>query len=357
MMEKDQLKGTGLESVSLNAGKVSADDKRIINCESDTNQLLPLRYPWAWTKYINACANHWMPTEINMNADAALWKRADGLTEQERKAFEYFLAFAVISDSVVGNNLVFVIHRFVTNPECRQYISRQIFEESLHVYSYQHIIESLGMQESNIYNLYREVPCIANKIDWALKHTRSLAREDFKTGTKEADQQFLKDLVAFYVVYEGLFFYVGFVSTFALGRRNKMSGSSEQYQYIFRDESMHVNFGIDVINQIAHENPHLWTKGLKQEIKSMIKEGVALESEYAKVALASGMLGLNAQNLEQYLKFIANRRCMQLGINLIYKNFSNPFPWMSEMLDLKKEKNFFETRVTEYQTGGALEWG
>ncbi len=178
----------------------------------------------------------------------------------------------------------------------------------------------------------------------------------FQTGTPENDRRLLRDLIAFYVVFEGIFFYVGFTQVLSMGRRNKMTGTSEQFQYILRDESMHLNFGIDVINQIKIENPHLWTEDFKQEIIAMIHEGVDLEYNYAVDTMPRGILGLNAEMFKEYLQFIANRRCAQIGLPQQFPGATNPFPWMSEIMDLKKEKNFFETRVIEYQTGGALSW-
>ena len=176
------------------------------------------------------------------------------------------------------------------------------------------------------------------------------------TGTPEADQRLLRDLIAFYVIFEGIFFYVGFTQILSMGRRNKMTGTAEQFQYILRDESMHMNFGIDVINQIKIENPHLWGADFQQEITTLITDAVDIEIQYAHDTMPRGVLGLNAPMFEEYLKFIANRRCHQIGLTEQYAGAQNPFPWMSEILDLKKEKNFFETRVTEYQTGGALSW-
>ena len=347
---------TGLENIELGASRIRVDDKKIINCRADLNQLVPFKYSWAWDKYLTACANHWMPNEINMAADIALWKNPQGLTEDERTIVKRSLGYFSTADSLVANNLVLAIYRHITNPECRQYLLRQAFEEALHTHSYQHIIESLGLEESEVFNMYREVPAVANKAAWSIPYTRDLSDPNFKTGTTETNQQLLRTLIAFYVVTEGLFFYVGFTQILAMGRRGKMTGTSEQFQYILRDESMHVNFGIDVINQIKIENPDTWTDQFKQEVVNMIKEGVEIECQYAIDTMPRGILGLNAKMFDEYLKYIANRRALQLGLDEIYDNVSNPFPWMSEMMDLKKEKNFFETRVIEYQTGGSLQW-
>ncbi|AFL74223.1 ribonucleotide-diphosphate reductase subunit beta [Thiocystis violascens] len=347
---------TGLESLELGAGRVRVDDKKIINCRADLNQLVPFKYDWAWQKYLDACANHWMPQEINMNADIALWRDPNGLTDDERTIVKRNLGFFSTADSLVANNLVLAVYRHISNPECRQYLLRQAFEEALHTHAYQYVVESLGLDEGEIFNMYREVPSVARKAEWALPYTQHLADPHFNTGTRENDQTLLRELVAFYVIFEGIFFYVGFVQVLSMGRRNKMTGTAEQFQYILRDESMHMNFGIDVINQIKIENPHLWTPEFREELVTMIRDAVAMESRYAHDTMPRGVLGLNAPMFEEYLQFIANRRCAQIGLPEQYPGASNPFPWMSEVLDLKKEKNFFETRVTEYQTGGALNW-
>jgi ribonucleoside-diphosphate reductase beta chain len=347
---------TGLETLEIGAARVQVDDKKIINCRADLNQLVPFKYKWAWEKYLAACANHWMPQEVNMSADIALWRDAKGLSEDERLIIERSLGFFSTADSLVANNLVLAVYRHITNPECRQYLLRQAFEEALHTHAYQYVIESLGMDEARLFNMYRELPTVAKKTEWALPFTQSLADPNFRTGTPENDQRLLRDLIAFYVVFEGIFFYVGFSQILSMGRRNKMTGTAEQFQYILRDESMHLNFGIDVINQIKLENPHLWTPEFKRYVIDLVKEGVDLEYQYALDTMPRGILGLNANMMWDYLRFIGNRRLAQIGLPEQYPGVSNPLPWMSEIIDLKKEKNFFETRVTEYQTGGILNW-
>ncbi len=356
VQQTEQSGVTGLEEVEFGAGRISVDDKQMINCRADLNQLVPFKYQWAWQKYLDACANHWMPQEVNMTADIALWKSADGLTEDERVIIKRNLGFFASADSLVANNLVLAVYRHITNPECRQYLLRQAFEEALHTHAYQYCVESLGLDQAEVFNMYREVPSIHDKAAWAMRFTQSLGDSTFRTGTPAADQRLLRDLIAFYIVFEGIFFYVGFVQVLSMGRRNKMTGCAEQFQYILRDESMHMNFGIDVINQIKIENPALWTPEFQEEIIAMLREAVALETRYACDTMPRGVLGLNANIFESYLQFIANRRCAQIGLPEQYPGASNPFPWMSELMDLKKEKNFFETRVTEYQTGGALNW-
>ena len=346
----------GEEELEMGAARISVDEKAMINCRADLNQLVPFKYDWAWQKYLDGCANHWMPQEINMTADVATWKSKEGLTDDERRIVMRSLGYFSTADSLVANNLVLGIYRLVTNPECRQYLLRQAFEEAIHTHAYQYCIESLGMDEGEVFNMYREVPSVAKKAAWSISHTHELSDPNFSTGTIEADQQLLRNLIGFYGVTEGIFFYCGFTQILSMGRRNKMTGVAEQFQYILRDESMHLNFGIDVINQIKLENPHLWTEEFKEEVTQMILEGTALEIEYARDTMPRGVLGMNAAMMEEYLHFIANRRLTQLGLTEQFPGATNPFPWMSEIMDLRKEKNFFETRVIEYQTGGALSW-
>ena len=336
--------------------RVRVEDKRVINGASDVNQLVPFKYKWAWEKYLATCANHWMPQEINMSRDIALWKSPDGLTDDERRLVKRNLGFFVTADSLAANNIVLGTYRHISAPECRQFLLRQAFEEAIHTHAYQYIVESLGLDEGEIFNAYHEVKSIRDKDEFLIPFIDTLTNPDFVTGTPDADQKLLRSLIVFACLMEGLFFYVGFVQILALGRQNKMTGAAEQYQYILRDESMHCNFGIDLINQIKLENPHLWTAEFREEIRGLFRQAVELEYAYAEDTMPRGVLGLNAQQFKGYLRFIANRRAQQIGIETLFPTEENPFPWMSEMIDLKKERNFFETRVIEYQTGGALSW-
>jgi ribonucleoside-diphosphate reductase beta chain len=344
-------------SVAGGAGKrVNAADKRIINGQTDVNQLVPFKYKWAWEKYLATCANHWMPQEVNMTRDIALWKDPNGLTEDERRLVKRNLGFFVTADSLAANNITLGTYRHITAPECRQFLLRQAFEEAIHTHAYQYITESLGLDESEIFNAYNEVQSIRDKDEFLIPFIHAIMDPHFKTGTQETDQTLLKSLIVFACLMEGLFFYVGFTQILALGRQNKMTGAAEQYQYILRDESMHCNFGIDLINQIKLENPQLWTAEFKAEINELFMKAVELEYRYAEDTMPRGVLGLNASMFKGYLRYIANRRATQIGLEALFPNEENPFPWMSEMIDLKKERNFFETRVIEYQSGGALSW-
>jgi ribonucleoside-diphosphate reductase beta chain len=309
----------------------TAEDKRVINPGlADVNQLVPIKYKWAWEKYLSGCANHWMPQEVNMSRDIATWKDPAALSEDERLVVKRNLGFFVTADSLAANNIVLGTYRHITAPECRQYLLRQAFEEAIHTHAYQYIVESLGLDEGEIFNAYREVASIRAKDEFLIPFIETLTDPEFRTGTLEADQKLLKSLIVFACIMEGLFFYVGFVQILALGRQNKMTGAAEQYQYILRDESMHCSFGIDLINQIKLENPQLWTAEFREEIRTLMQKGVELEYRYAEDTMPRGVLGLNAPMFKEYLRFVANRRCQQIGLDAMYPGANNPFPWMAE---------------------------
>ena len=335
--------------------RVDAKAKRLINCHQvDVNQLMPLKYKWAWEHYVNGCANHWMPTEVPMNKDIEIW-RSDQLSAAERHVIMRNLGFFSTAESLVGNNLVLAIFKHVTNAECRQYLLRQAFEEAVHTHTFLYIVESLGLDEGEVFNMYNEVPAIARKDAFEMELTKEVLDPDFTTDTFEGAQALLKNLIGFYLIMEGIFFYTGFVMILSFHRRNLMKGIGEQFQYILRDESIHLNFGIDLINGIKAENPELWSPEFQQQMIDRVKESVELEIAYADDCLPNGVLGLNAGLFRDYVQYIADRRLERIQLPAQYGS-KNPFPWMSETMDLMKEKNFFETRVTEYQTGGTLDW-
>ena len=338
------------------SNRVRANEKRLINNACvDVNQLMPIKYHWAWEHYLNGCANHWMPTEVPMTRDIEVWKSNDKLTADERQVIMRNLGFFATAESLVGNNLVLAIFKHVTNAECRQYLLRQAFEEAVHTHTFHYIVESLGLDEGEIFNMYHEVPAIAKKDQFEMELTTEVMDPDFSTESFAGAQTFLKNLIGYYVIMEGVFFYSGFVMVLSFHRRNLMTGIGEQFQYILRDETVHLNFGLDLINGIKSENPELWTPEFQQAMIDRVRKAVELEVEYAEDCLPRGVLGLNAELFRDYVQHVADRRLERIGLPTQYGS-PNPFPWMSETVDLSKEKNFFETRVTEYQTGGTLSW-
>jgi ribonucleoside-diphosphate reductase beta chain len=335
--------------------RVKVHEKRLINCNTvDVNQLMPLKYKWAWEHYLNGCANHWMPTEVPMAKDIELWK-SHQLSEDERRVIMRNLGFFSTAESLVGNNIVLAIFKHVTNPEVRQYLLRQAFEEAIHTHTFHYIVESLSLNQGEVFNMYNEVNSIHEKDIFEMKLTEEMLRSEFSTATFEGMQKFLENLIGFYIIMEGIFFYSGFAMILSFHRQNKMTGIGEQFQYILRDETVHLNFGIDLINGIKEENPEIWSSQFRDYIIDLIKQAVELEILYAEDCLPKGILGLTSPMFRDYVQYIADRRLERIGLKAQYRS-KNPFPWMSETIDLGKEKNFFETRVTEYQSSSNLTW-
>lgn len=336
--------------------KVDINERRIINgADADVMQLYPMKHTFAWEAYNAGNANHWLPTEIIMQNDIEQWRASGVLSDDERHAFKTVLGFFTTADSIAANNIVIALYRHITSPECRMYLLRQGYEEAIHTHAYQYIVESLALDSSEIFNMYREVEAIYNKASFVLSFNEGIFNPEFKTGTFEADQKFLENIVIFSLIMEGIFFYSSFAVMFGFHRQHKMVGSAEQIQYIMRDESQHLNFGINLINTIKEEQPELWTPEFQQHVIDLVKEGARLEYTFAETVFPKGIFGMNAESFKQYIEHIADRRLARVGLPAQY-NVPNPFPWMSEAVDLSKEKNFFETRVTEYKTGGTLDW-
>lgn len=335
--------------------RFSASEKRLINCRTvDVNQLMPLKYEWAWEYYLTGCANNWMPSEVPMAKDIELWRSRD-LSDDERHMIMRNLGFFSTAESLVANNITLAIFKHVTNAECRQYLLRQAFEEAIHTHTFHYIVESLNLDEQEVFNMYNEVQVIRDKDEFEMKLTETLIDPDFSTETTAGAQKFLENLIGYYVIMEGIFFYSGFAMILSMHRRNRMTGIGEQFQYIMRDETVHLNFGVDLINGIKAENPELWTPSFQKRMIQLIREAVELEVTYAEEVLPEGIMGLTAPMFREYAQYIADRRLERIGLPSQYGS-NNPFPWMTETIDLRKEKNFFESRVTEYRSGATLSW-
>jgi ribonucleoside-diphosphate reductase beta chain len=327
----------------------------INNSKTDPNKILPIHYPWAREYYKSGVANNWTPEEVSMQKDVEQWKSPHVLSETERRLILWNLGFFSTAESLTANNIVLAVYHHVTNPESRQYLLRQAFEEAIHTDTFIYCCDSLGLDPEHIYNMYNTIPSIQEKDEYVVELTRSVFDPTFTTEGSENIQRFVRDLVGYYVIMEGIFFYAGFAMMLALKRQNKMVGVGEQFEYIMRDESLHLAFGCDLINTIKAENPEIWTPAFREEIVGLIEQAVELEKRYAWDACPEGLLGINPEKFCHYVEHVADRRLERLGLPKKYGR-ENPFPWMSQATDLAKEKNFFETRVTEYQTGASLEW-
>lgn len=327
----------------------------INNSKTDPNKILPIQYAWAREHYKSGVSNNWVPEEISMQRDVEQWKSPVALAETERRLILWNLGFFSTAESLTANNLVLAVYNHITNPEARQYLLRQAFEEAIHTDTFIYCCDTLGLSPDEIYNMYQTIPSIRAKDEFVVELTQVVFDPHFTTEGTENIQRFLRDLVGFYVIMEGIFFYAGFAMMLALKRQNKMVGIGEQFEFIMRDESLHLAFGCDLINTIRAENPAVWTPAFQAELVTLIRAAVELEKQYAHDACPQGLLGINAAQFSQYVEYIADRRLERIDLAKVYGT-PNPLPWMSQSTDLAKEKNFFETRVTEYQVGAALTW-
>tara|TARA_R100001377_G_scaffold79951_1_gene58493 strand:+ start:3450 stop:4457 length:1008 start_codon:yes stop_codon:yes gene_type:complete len=317
---------------------------------SVVNQILPHVNKWAWDLFIDGAANNWMPTEISMAKDIEQWK-STLLSEDEKLVVKRCLGFFAGSESLVANNLLLSVFKFVTDPECRQYILRQAYEESLHNLTVVYICDSLNLDIDEVYEAYSSIPSIKAKDDFLMNITIDINRPDFNINTIEGKREFLRNIITYYVICEGIFFFSGFAMLLSFNRQNKLPGTGEQIQYTLRDESLHIKFGTELIKRIREDNPKVWTKAFEKETLAHIDTAMELELAYAREVLPTGILGLNSDMFIDYVQYIADRRLTNLGLPSPFGEVKNPFPWMSEIIDLEKCKNFFETRVTEYSVG------
>ena len=337
-------------------GRMNAMDKRMIRGTADVNQLMPIRYEFAWKAYLDGLANTWVPSESPLQSDVATWHAPDVLSPDERLMIKRSLGFFASSESVVANNILFAVYKHLTNPECRQYLLRQAFEEGVHTHTFVYIVEGLQLDQGEVFNLYREVPSVSAKSYWAIEHTRELEDPNFTLDSDDNIRRFLTNLVALYVCMESLWFYTGFAQILSLGLRGKMMAIAELYRWIMRDESIHFNFGIDCIKQIRNENPSAWTSAMDTKVTEMIKQAVDLEIAYARDSMPEPIVGMNSDMVADYMMFSANRRLESLWIEPCYQERENPFPWLAEAAEMSKSENFFESKVTEYRQA-SLDFG
>lgn len=333
------------------AQPVKVEDKRIINGSGDINQLAPFKYPWAWNFFLNANKNHWTPLDINMTKDVQDYHQR--LTVEEKHVYENVLAYLTTSDILAMRNVGLAVMEKMSAPELQIYQARQVYEEALHTWTYQHCIESIGIDQSEIYNRYRVVPQINQKIELANEKLNSVLRPDIDLKDPDELDNFVHAYLFFAGVFEGCWFYNGFSPIFALQRRGLMTGTAEQLQYIMRDEVLHCAFGIRVVREIVKEENLTLDK---QRLRDMWDQCEAAEVNYASFILRDPILGYSADDHIEQFRFIANRRAKQLNIDEPFPGAQNKLAWLDEQANMRKEKNFFETRVTEYQTGAALSW-
>ena len=330
---------------------INPEDKRVVNGRADINQLAPFKYQWAWNYFLNANKNHWTPLDINMTQDIHDYQH--NLTLEERHVYDNVLAYLTTSDILAMRNIGLAVMEKMSAPELQIYQARQVYEEAIHTWTYQHCIETIGLDQSEIYNRYRVIPQINRKIQLSSDRLGSIMHSNIDLSDRDQLENFIMSYFFFAAIFEGTWFYNGFSPIFALQRRGLMKGTAEQLQYIMRDEVMHCSFGIRVIKQIMLEESI--TIDPKAALK-MWEEAESAENDYAEYLFENPILGYNKTDHMEQFRFIANRRSRSLDLPEPFPGAKNALTWLDEQANLRKEKNFFETRVTEYQTGGALSW-
>lgn len=319
--------------------------------QEGVNQLLPHVHAWAWDLYKKGKNNNWNPEEVPMNRDIQNWGNGS-ISDDEKLVIKRTLGFFAGSESLVGNNLI-SLYRYVTDPECRQYMSRQVWEECLHNDTIVYVCDSLKLDIDEVYEAYHNIPAIKAKDDFLMSITKGI-RGGIDTSTVEGVREFLKAAFIYWVVCEGIFFFSGFAMLLAL--KKKIPGIGEQIEYTLRDESLHIQFGATLINKIREQHPDAWTPEFEAELVEILKQAVQLEVAYAQDVLPRGVLGLRSESFLLYMEYVGNRRLENVGLNSFrFANDKNPFDFLSTVQDLIKSKNFFESKVTEYSSAGALD--
>lgn len=319
---------------------------------ASVNQILPHVNKWAWDLYKTGKNNNWTPEEIPMVKDIQHWRDGNVLSDDERLVIKRCLGFFAGSESLVGNNL-FTLFKYIVDPECRQYMARQMYEECLHNDTIVYMCDSLDLDINEVYEAYESIPSIKAKDDFLMDVTSKLAVQNVDINTNDGVREVIKAAFIYWIVCEGTFFFSGFAMLLSMSE--KIPGIAEQIQYTLRDETIHIKFGTTLLNKLKIQHADVWDDKLEQELTEYLKSAVDLEIQYAKDVLPKGILGLNADMFVQYMQFIANRRLEGLGMSFRYDSDKNPFPFLSEAIDLDKQKNFFETKVTAYQNSGALD--
>ncbi len=307
---------------------------------SDHYHLAPIKYQWAWNRFQDSLKNHWIPQEIPMGGDKACFEQE--LSEDEKETFLNVFATLTTSDLCIQENIAENTYKIIGAPEVKIYLSRQIAEEAIHSLSYQHVIEVLGLPDE-IYTLYERETAVGNKFRYAEEMGKLIQTENLT--------KLFKGLFFYYMCFEGIWFYNGFTPIYALQRRNLMRQTGEQLQYIQRDEAQHIAFGVNLLTELSKETNF---KLSQREVERLITEAVMIEQAYAEKCIKT-YLGYSAQTHIQQAKYLADRRLKQLGYQPMF-NVENSIPWLDEQVNIKKEKNFFEQKVIEYQSVGMLDF-
>ena len=327
--------------------------KRIINgLKSAELNVLPLKYHEAYRIYKQMKANHWEPDVIDMTKDCATWN-SNKLNSRERWIIEMGVGYFSSAEGIVGDSVLHVIEDNLTAAELKHASLRHIAEESIHMDSLLHIIGSLNIDLDEVTAKFQDIPSIQKKNAYITRHMPELKMGIDLTQTVNK-QKFAKALFGITQVMEGTQFYALFAMILSLHRQNKMTGIGQMFQYTLRDESNHIALGRYILEQLIEENSDIWTESFRSELVEFMREGIALEKEFVRDCLPEDMVGMTQRDYLDYVDYNADRRLTSLGLPALSSVKNNPFLWLDEVIFLKKEKNFFETRVIEYQTSGSV---
>ncbi len=330
--------------------------KRVINGrETMFFNILPLKYQWAYDLYKTMKNNHWEPEDIPMQKDVEQW-RSEEVSEGEKWIIKMGIGYFSAAEGIVGDNIIHVVREFMTAPELKLVLGRHAHEENIHADSLVYMISSLGMNPHECEAMFEDVPSIKAKNNFVVSNSRAL-RRDMDLTLLENKQALAKNIFMFGQIMEGTQFYGLFGMILSLYRQNKFPGIGQMFRYTLRDESNHIDVFRQLLNELVKENPEIWTPDFQQDLRQTMAEGVRLEKEFIRDCLPVSGVGLSVVEFEQYIDYIADRRLVNCRLEPLHDNVSNPFPWLAEMMDIKKEQNFFEGRVTEYQKSAALESG
>ncbi len=307
--------------------------------------LHPLKYKWAYDLYTQAVRNTWFPHEIALGEDLADWRN---MTEDERHAVKFLMAFFNPAELIVNRSLALGVYPYIKSPECHLYLAKQMFEEANHCVSFEYVLETFPFDRDTVFQIHTETPSMIAKEDYIKRYLVRMTEQTLDIETPEGKKDFVRNLVATNIVMEGIWFYSGFMVALSFRQRNQLRNFGSMINWVIRDESLHLQFGINLIHTVLEENPELLTQEFADEIRNIIIEGVDLEVNYNRDLFPKGILGLNADYVNQYVKYVTDRRLEELGLPKHY-NVSNPAKWMTTATDVYELVNFFEAQNTNYE--------
>ena len=307
--------------------------------------LKPVTYRWAMDLYDQAVANTWFPNEIQLGEDLADFAR---MTDDERHALTYLMSYFNPNELLVNKALAFGVYPYVNAAECHLYLAKQMWEEANHCMAFEYVLETFPIDREQAYGSHVNVPSMAAKEEFEVRYIRRMTEDTLDISTVEGKQDFVRNLVAYNVILEGIWFYSGFMVALSFRQRNLLRNFGSLIDWIVRDESLHLKFGINLILTVLEENPEIATEEFSAEIRQMILGAVTLEEEYNRDLLPTGILGLNGSVLNDYVRYLTDRRLEELGFEPEF-HVQNPAKWMAAANDTYELVNFFEATNTSYE--------